>query len=53
MDETLAKVQNKHKIQTIEEAKKGATVEELVDEEEDAPPLETVDMEELAKNKEL
>ena len=31
----------------------GATVEEVIDEEADAPPLETVDMEELAKNKDL
>lgn len=31
----------------------GPTIEDVVDEEENAPPLETVDMEELSKNKEL
>ena len=33
--------------------KSGATVEEIVDEEENAPPLETVDIDEINKNKEL
>jgi hypothetical protein len=37
----------------MDEKKGGATVEEIVDEEEDAPPLETVDIEEINKNKEL
>jgi len=37
----------------MQKEKDGDTVKEVVDEEEDAPPLEEVDMDELNKNKEL
>lgn len=60
-EEAKKREETKHKAQSAGDQKdkqkkeaEGATVEGVIDEEEDAPPdLETVDLEELNKNKDL